>query len=103
MQPEAFNPFEAIYQRLAYLESKLNERTEPTPTISTPDVLDIDALIQYIGNVSKATVYRWLHFRIIPSYRIGRRVFFKRAEIDDWMKTYRRNTIDEMVSKSKIR
>jgi len=97
------NPFEQIFQRLELLEARMLNLPDPTPTTSTPDVLDIDTLIQYIGNVSKASVYRWLHLRMIPSYRIGRRVYFKRAEIDDWMKTNRRKTIEEMVNHAKAR
>lgn len=98
------NPFEQIEQRLAFLESKFANLQEPTTgTNPRPDVLDIDALIMYIGNVSKATVYRWVHFRTIPSYKVGKRVYFQRAEIDDWLLNQRRRTIAEAVDTIRTR
>lgn len=93
------NPFEYLENRIASLETQLASQPTPNPTPAKPEanVLDIDSLITYLGNVSKATVYRWLHMRCIPSYKLGKRVYFQRSEIDDWMKAKRRRTIAEVV------
>ncbi len=93
------NPFEQIEQRLAFLESQLANLPKPTPTTPKPDVLDMETLLQYIPNVSKATVYRWLHMRTIPSYKVGRRVYFRRADIDVWLANKKRHTTAENVER----
>ena len=41
-------------------------------------------------HVSLVTVRRWTAERRIPFYRVGRRILFKRGELEDWMAGYRR-------------
>jgi excisionase family DNA binding protein len=99
MQTETYNPFEAIYQRLAYLEAKLEDRNEPTPTTTTPEIMDMNALVNYLGNVSIGTVYQWMHRNIIPNYKVGRRAYFRRADIDAWLESKKRHTTAESVDR----
>jgi excisionase family DNA binding protein len=91
---KVFNPFESIEQRLSYLESLILERAQPT-TETNPAIFDIDGLVNYLGNVSKATVYQWMHKSFIPYFKIGKRAYFKRAEVDNWMLTQRKSTRKE--------
>jgi excisionase family DNA binding protein len=93
--------FEIFEKRIAFLESQL--ASNPAIQNPIPHIFDIDDLIAYIGNVSKPTVYRWLHFRTIPSYRVGKRVYFRRNEIDDWLKDKRRKTIAEIVIEARTK
>lgn len=103
MQSEKiYNPFEAIERRLSFLESNLNNLHESVQE-AIPDIFDTDSICKYLGNVSKPTLYRWIHTKHIPNYRIGKRVYFNRNEIDEWMKSKRRLTIKERVQHAKER
>jgi len=102
MQQQIHNPFEAIEQRLSYLESLLANRIEPTTT-PVPDILDLNSLVEYIGNVSKGTVYQWMHRSFIPYFKIGKRAYFRRAEIDQWMMLHRKATQAERLERMTIK
>ena len=41
----------------------------------------------YIG-ISRPTVYKYTSSRILPFLRIGRRLLFRVAEIDEWMEAH---------------
>ena len=41
-------------------------------------------------HVSLVTVRRWTAERRIPFYRIGRRILFKRDELEGWLEAHRR-------------
>ena len=42
-------------------------------------------IARYLG-VCEATVGRWELKKLLPYYRVGSRKFYKREEIDEWMK-----------------
>lgn len=46
----------------------------------------VEEIAGYLG-VSKDTVYTWLSTKRMPAHRVGRLWKFKRAEIDDWVKS----------------
>lgn len=101
MQTQTYNPFEAIERRLAFLESQFIHR-EPSPA-PLPEVFDTENILPYLGDVSKPTLYRWIHTGYIPYYKIGKRVYFKRVDIDNWMQSKRKPTLAERVAIAKIR
>jgi excisionase family DNA binding protein len=59
--------------------------------------MNIEELDSYLGNVSKGTVYQWLHRSYIPCYKVGKRVYFKRETIDTWLQDKKRLTIEQRV------
>ena len=89
------NPFELIETRLIRIEALLTDLKQ-NPATAQPDILDLDTLVSYMGNVSKGTVYQWMHRDFIPYFKIGKRAYFRRAEIDDWMKDHRKPTRAEL-------
>lgn len=102
MQTQTYNPFEAIERRLAFLESQLLTEREPTPA-TLPEIFDTESLISYLGDVSKPTLYRWIHTGYVPYYKLGKRVYFKRTDIDVWLQSKRKATLSERIAKAKIR
>lgn len=38
-------------------------------------------------NVKESTIYDWTHSGFIPHYKLGRRVLFKLADIEKWLKS----------------
>ena len=46
--------------------------------------LDIKSAAIYL-NIPVATIYRYTSQRIIPFYKAGKRIYFKKSEVDDWI------------------
>jgi len=50
--------------------------------------VSVDEVAKHL-DVVKDSVYRWIEGRGLPAHKIGRLWKFKRAEIDDWVRTHR--------------
>lgn len=48
--------------------------------------LSVDEIAEYLG-VSKDTVYGWINSKGMPAHRVGKLWKFKKADIDDWVKS----------------
>ena len=48
------------------------------------DLLKVEDVAQLLG-VSKSTIYTWTSEQVIPHFKIGGRVLFRRHHIDKWM------------------
>lgn len=84
------NPFEEINSRLLSIESmliRLDSLSAPAPApASAPSApaetnYDIAGLARYLG-CSVQTIHNLKKEGVIPFYRLGRKVYFKRSEID---------------------
>lgn len=49
-------------------------------------------------DVTTATVYDLVHKRRIPNHRPGKRLYFLRSELMDWIRNGRRTTTDELTA-----
>lgn len=67
----------------------------PTPKQSLPDLMDIKMTAEYL-HVARATVYSMTHKRAVPYYKRGGRLYFKKAELEQWVAGGRRMTVDEI-------
>ncbi len=48
--------------------------------------LSIKEICQHLG-VSNDTVYKWIDRQEMPAHRMGRLWKFKKAEVDEWVKS----------------
>ena len=67
---------------------------------SIPATMGMDEIVKMTG-YSKATIYKFIHHRQIPFHKPahgGRRVFFRRNEIDDWLRSTRIETNQEFFN-----
>lgn len=48
--------------------------------------LSVEEIAGYLG-VKQSTIYKWVHLKKIPSYKVGRLLKFKSSEIDKWVRT----------------
>ena len=90
------NPFEIIIQRLDAIERLLNElktgRSEPTNQMQGGyDLMNVQQVAAYLS-LSVQTIYGLVHKIEIPNFKRGKRLYFKRTEIDDWIGQSRRKT-----------
>jgi excisionase family DNA binding protein len=61
----------------------------------------LDQLCKYHpGNPSRQTVYGWVCSRSIPFHKAGKKLLFLKSEIDNWIKSGRVKTFDEIQSES---
>jgi excisionase family DNA binding protein len=74
------------------LEQLLKTALLPAPTPEKP--LNIDEAAKML-ELSKTTIYGLVHHQLIPNYKTGKRLYFDRAELMEWVRSGRRKTIKE--------
>ncbi|SIQ52838.1 helix-turn-helix domain-containing protein [Pontibacter lucknowensis] len=93
------NPFAIIEKRIDRIESillNIQERLDKTDsTQSTGDFLTVDEAAAYL-NISKSAIYEKTSSRSIPHLKKGKRLYFVKQELADWVKTSRQRTIAEI-------
>ncbi|WP_053977204.1 helix-turn-helix domain-containing protein [Mangrovimonas xylaniphaga] len=99
------NPFELINERLDRIEkllTNINDKMEGNngaPTPSLPNIMNIEQVADYIS-LSKHTVYGLVHKREIPHFKKGKRLYFDKKNINEWLlegKVSTRKDIEEKV------
>jgi hypothetical protein len=77
----------------------LGKSNEYTP--ETDCWFDLDTLVKYDPEKrSKATFYGYTHQRSIPFHKRGKKIIFLKSEIDDWIKSGRRKTLQEISAEA---
>ena len=85
------NPFEIILERLDRIEKAIQNLSANGPLANTNDPMDVKDLASYL-KISASTIYKFTSTRSIPYYKNGKRLFFKREEINDWIFTTKINS-----------
>jgi excisionase family DNA binding protein len=93
-----FNPFEALEQQLKALTglvAELNRKIDGKPADDeTP--LTIDEAATYL-KAAKQTLYHLTSRREIPHLKRGRKLYFLKADLDKWLKSHRKKTVEEIM------
>lgn len=79
------NPFELILKKLDVIENLL--RSVPQPVIqanSFTEVLNLAQAAEYVS-LSKSAIYKKTSERNIPHFKQGKKLYFKRSELDAWL------------------
>lgn len=61
------------------------------------EILDINGAVEITGN-SKNTIYQLTSKKLIPHFKRGRKLYFKRSELLKWIEAGKQKTVDEMLS-----
>lgn len=61
----------------------------------TPEIMDIGAAAQYL-KLSKPTVYGMVQKMKIPNYKRGKRLYFYKSDLDEYVMRGRRKTMEEI-------
>lgn len=56
------------------------------------EILDVNKVCQFLG-VSKSTIYKKTSEREIPHSKVGKRLYFKRSELIEWISEGRQKTM----------
>lgn len=85
------NPFEIILERLDRIEKAIEQLSANSSLAHTNDPMEIKALSAYI-KTSPSAIYKFTSEGLIPHYRNGKKLYFKREEINEWIFTTNVNT-----------
>jgi len=94
------NPFEVIDERLSNIESILLDLTngkDTSPVSDQDNLLTVPEAAKFLS-LSVPTVYGMIHKREIPFMKPkgGKRVYFSKQELLEWMKGSRKSTRAEI-------
>lgn len=95
------NPFQVIMEKLDAIEAQIKEIQKrelfnKTETV-TDEIMDIKKASAYIGR-TKHTVYSYNRKREIPHYKAGRKVYYKKSDLDAWLTSNRISSKDEIAN-----
>lgn len=77
----------ALGEQLKKINNLLEVMTQGT-TQADDKRMTVEELCEYLpGGLSKLTVYGYVQRREIPFARSGKRLFFLKSEIDEWLRT----------------
>jgi excisionase family DNA binding protein len=93
------NPFEiiiekliAIERRLINVESKIIHQPE---SLGVAEIMTLRQLADY-SSMSKSLIYKLTSSREIPHSKRGKRLYFSKMEIDEWLLKQKIKTVDEI-------
>jgi len=94
------NPFEIIIEKLNNIEQLLLEIKQGqggTFNSKSPNVefMNVTQVAEYLS-LAKATIYALVYKMEIPNYKQGKKLYFKKADIDEWLSKSRRKTREEI-------
>jgi excisionase family DNA binding protein len=94
------NPFEIINERLNRIEYMLNDLAKinysrSEKEIANDEIFTIEKVAKYL-NLSVPTIYGYVHRRQIPHYKLGKRLYFKKAEILELIDKKKIKTTEEI-------
>ena len=94
------NPFEIIIEKLNRIENLLtvyegkeNNIEEKIPI--SPEILNTEQAAAF-NSISMSTLYKYTSTRQIPHFKRGKRIFFKKAELIEWMTKNKIATMEEI-------
>jgi len=67
-----------------------------TKSLDDRDFYTSDEAAEYCG-VKITTIYSWVHDDLIPHYKPGGRLLFKRSELREWIESSRVPTQEELI------
>ena len=94
------NPFEIIIEKLNNIENLLKQRqTNITASqqkqSSENEIMNLSQAATYMS-LSKSTMYKHTSTREIPHFKRGKRVYFKKTDLDEWL------TKNKIISREEI-
>ena len=79
------------------IKSLLTQKQRQETNEQSEQWLDLNELIQYDPEKrTKATWYAKIHRNEVPHYKREKKVYFLKAEIDEWLKAGKRKSNDEI-------
>ena len=93
------NPFEIIVQRLDSIEKilyDLSQNVNTKPKEDTDEIMTVEQLSDYL-TIARQTIYGKCASKELPYYKSGKRLYFKKSEINNWINCGIRYTKEELL------
>jgi excisionase family DNA binding protein len=78
------NPFELILERLDRIEKAIQNLNNFSNVPDANQIMNIAEVATYI-KVAKTTIYSMTHRNTIPHYKNGKKLYFKKSDIEEWI------------------
>ncbi len=93
------NPFELVLEKLNSIENLLKNQKGIDPKIYTSqplkEVLTLNEAAEFLCQ-SKSSLYKRTMEWTIPHYKVGKKLYFKRTDLIEWIEKHRVKTRDEI-------
>ena len=90
------NPFELILDKLNNIENLLKTvMKNDNGTVTITEVLNLNQAAEYVS-LSKSAIYKKTSERNIPHFKNGKKLYFKKSELDDWLTKHKIDTQEEI-------
>lgn len=90
------NPFELIIDKLNNIENLLKTvMKKDNGTIVVTEVFNLNQAAEYVS-LSKSAIYKKTSERNIPHFKQGKKLYFKRSELDSWLTSLKISTHTEI-------
>ncbi len=93
------NPFELILERLDRIEKAIASLNTTNPIQVNNAPMDVKDLSEYL-KLSVSAIYKLTSTSEIPHYKSGKRLYFKKKEIDEWIFSKRIKTRDDIENEA---
>jgi excisionase family DNA binding protein len=93
------NPFELILERLDRIEKAIASLNITNPIQINNAPMDVKDLSEYL-KLSVSAIYKLTSTSEIPHYKSGKRLYFKKEEIDEWIFSKRIKTRDDIENEA---
>lgn len=95
------NPFELILERLDRIENEIKGLKDKInlSTTSENEIMDINEVSNYL-KMSVPTIYGRVHRKTIPFYKNGKKLFFKKSDLENYFFSNRNLTDKELNNKA---
>lgn len=80
--------------KLTTIENLINEKMNASVQVST-EILNLENASIYL-DISKSSLYKFTSTKEIPHFKRGKRLYFKKSELDDWRTTQKISSRDEI-------
>src|SRR6478609_7930261 len=93
------NPFELLIEKIDRLEKAIEKLSASATSDVSPsrndEFMNIEQVANFVG-LSKDTIYGLTHKKLIPHFKTGKKLYFNKAEVSDWISSKRVKTNQEI-------
>lgn len=95
---------EFLIDKVLIMSRQLESITKSDTINSTDSWMTIEDLANYLPDKPAIpTIYAWVNQKLIPYNKVGKRLYFLKSEINEWLRFGRRKTAAEIALEASAR
>jgi excisionase family DNA binding protein len=87
-----------INHDLTLLLQRIEEQMNAN-NLASKEIFSVNEAAEFLG-LKTSYLYQLTSKRLIPFYRPGRKLYFKKSDLIDWISSHRQSTVAEVINKS---